>query len=73
MRSTRRSPQPRVDDDAQRADVTLDAAAETATLTFPQPLAAGAHRLHIGFTARINKFGTGLFSVDYPTARASSG
>jgi aminopeptidase N len=57
-----------IDDDAQRADVTLDAPAETATLAFPQPLAAGAHRLRIGFTARINKFGTGLFSVDYPTA-----
>jgi aminopeptidase N len=57
-----------IDDDAQRADVTLDAAAETATLAFPQPLAAGAHRLRIGFSARINKFGTGLFSVDYPTA-----
>ena len=58
-----------IDDDAQRADVTLDAAAETATLDFPQPLAAGAHRLRIGFTAKINKFGTGLFSVDYPTDR----
>ena len=58
-----------LDDDAQRADVTLDAAAETATLDFPQPLAAGAHRLRIGFTAKINKFGIGLFSVDYPTDR----
>ena len=57
-----------IDDDAQRADVTLDATAETATFSFPQPLPAGAHRLRIGFTARINKFGTGLFRVDYPTA-----
>jgi aminopeptidase N len=56
-----------IDDGAQRADVALDAAAETATLTFPQPLAAGAHRLRIVFTARINKFGSGLFFVDYPT------
>ena len=56
-----------IDDDAQRADVTLDATAETATLDFPQPLAAGTHRLRIGFTAKINKFGTGLFFVDYPT------
>jgi aminopeptidase N len=56
-----------IDDDAQRADVALDATAETATLTFPQALATGPHRLRIGFTARINKFGTGLFSVDYPT------
>src|ERR1044072_3195465 len=44
-----------VDDDAQRAEVALDATAETATLTFPQPLAAGRHRLRIAFTARINK------------------
>jgi aminopeptidase N len=56
-----------IDDDAQRADIALDAAAETATLTFPQALAVGAHRLRIVFTARINKFGTGLFFVDYPT------
>src|SRR4051812_9616126 len=56
-----------IDDDAQRANVALDATAETVTLTFPQPLAIGAHRLRIVFTARINKFGTGLFVVDYPT------
>src|SRR5437868_1080484 len=56
-----------VDDDAQRAEVALDAAAETATLTFPQPLAAGPHRLRISFTALINRFGSGLFFVDYPT------
>jgi aminopeptidase N len=56
-----------IDDDAQRADIMVDATAETATLTFPQALAAGAHRLRIVFTARINKFGTGLFFVDYPT------
>src|SRR6266478_2640362 len=55
-----------IDDDAQRADIALDAAAETATLTFPKVLAAGSHRLRIGFTARINAFGRGLFYVDYP-------
>jgi len=58
-----------IDDDAQRAEIALDAATETATLTFPNPLTAGAHRLHIGFTARINSFGRGLFFVDYPTDR----
>ena len=57
-----------IDGEAQHADVALDAAAETATLSFPEPLAAGPHRLRIGFTARINTFGAGLFSVDYPTA-----
>jgi aminopeptidase N len=56
-----------IDADAQRADVALDSAGETATFSFPQPIAAGAHRLRINFTARINRFGTGLFTVDYPT------
>jgi aminopeptidase N len=56
-----------IDDETQRADIALDAAAETATLAFPQPLAAGAHRLRIGFSARINSFARGLFFVDYPT------
>jgi len=56
-----------IDDDAQRAEVALDPATETATLTFPQALATGRHRLHIAFTATINQFGRGLFSVDYPT------
>jgi hypothetical protein len=50
-----------VDDSLTRADVTLDAAAETATFIFAQPLAAGAHRLRIEFTARINKFDRGFF------------
>ncbi len=56
-----------VDDDAERANVALDATAETATLTFAQPLAVGSHRLRIEFTARINKFDRGFFFVDYPT------
>jgi aminopeptidase N len=56
-----------IDDGAQTAEIALDAAAETATLTFPKLLAAGAHRLRIGFTSRINPFGRGLFFVDYPT------
>ena len=56
-----------VDDGTERADVALDAAAETATFTFAQPLAAGAHRLRIEFTAQINKFDRGFFFVDYPT------
>lgn len=55
------------DDGAERADIALDAAAETATFTFAQPLAAGRHRLRIEFTARINKFDRGFFIVDYPT------
>jgi len=56
-----------IDGDAGRADIALDAASETATLSFAKPLAAGAHRLRIGFVAKINKFDRGLFFVDYPT------
>src|SRR6266849_2863260 len=56
-----------IDDEAESATIALDAAAETATLTFPRPLVVGAHRLRIGFAARINTFGRGLFAVDYPT------
>ncbi|WP_420969181.1 M1 family metallopeptidase [Bradyrhizobium sp. B120] len=56
-----------IDDGAQRAEVVTDAAAQTATLTFAKPVAGGRHKLRIAFTAQINKFGTGLFVVDYPT------
>jgi aminopeptidase N len=55
------------DDSLERADVAFDAAAETATFTFAQPLAVGAHRLRIEFTAQINRFDRGFFFVDYPT------
>src|SRR5260370_12801823 len=41
-----------IDDDARRAAIVLDSAAQTATLTFPKLLAAGSHRLRIRVTAR---------------------
>lgn len=56
-----------IDDGAQHAAVAIDAAAQTATLTFARPLAVGRHRLRIAFAAKINAFGSGLFAVDYPT------
>jgi aminopeptidase N len=52
----------------QRATVAYDRAAQAATLTFPQPLTQGSHKLDVRFAAHINKFGRGLFVVDYPTA-----
>ena len=58
-----------IDNEALSASIVLDAATETAILTFQRPLTAGRHRLRIGFTARINKFGRGLFHVEYPTDR----
>ena len=60
-----------IDDGAQRAAVALDAAAGTATLTFAQPLATGAHKLHVAFTGKINSFARGLFYVDYPTGNGT--
>src|SRR6201995_4767546 len=56
-----------IDDGVQRAEVTLDSTAETATLTFPTALTKGPHKLRIAFTAKINPFGRGLFFADYPT------
>src|ERR1700744_6057289 len=56
-----------IDDGAQRAEVALDPAAETATLSFPIALAKGPHKLRLAFTAKINPFGRGLFFADYPT------
>jgi aminopeptidase N len=50
------------------SELALDAAAETVTLAFPHPIAAGRHQLRVSFTGRINRFGRGLFVVDYPTA-----
>jgi len=50
----------------QVATVGLDAQAETVTLTFPQALIVGQHRLRLAFTGTINRFGRGLYYVDYP-------
>lgn len=60
-----------IDDGAQRAEVALDATAQTATLSFAAPITTGPHRLRIVFTARINKFGSGLFYIDYPTDKGT--
>ena len=58
-----------IDEGAQRAEVSLDTTAETATFTFAQPIGVGTHRLRIDFTARINKFGprSVLSSIIRPT------
>lgn len=56
-----------VDGSAARAEIVVDAAAESATFSFAQPLAAGVHRLRIEFSSQINKFDRGFFFVDYPT------
>ncbi len=55
-------------DSTSEGVIVLDAVAQTATLSFPDPIAAGQHRLAIEFTGAINNFSRGLFKVDYPTA-----
>jgi aminopeptidase N len=57
-----------IDIEATPAQIALDAANETVTLTFPRPIEAGRHQLALAFTGRINRFARGLFFVDYPTA-----
>ncbi|MGO9450667.1 MAG: M1 family metallopeptidase [Candidatus Binataceae bacterium] len=49
----------------QVADVSIDPKGQTATLTFPNSLEAGPHKLRIAFTAHINGFGSGMFFADY--------
>jgi len=56
------------DEAGQVAAITSQPKAQTVTLAFPHALAVGPHKLRIAFTGRINSFGRGLFSVDYPTA-----
>jgi aminopeptidase N len=56
-----------IDDGAQRAEISLDAKAETATLTFASAVSPGTHKLRLGFTAKINSYGRGMFYADYPT------
>jgi aminopeptidase N len=48
------------------ARVAVDEKAETVTLTFARALGAGRYRLRIVYGGQINRFGRGLFSVDYP-------
>ena len=49
------------------ADVTLDAAAQTVTLSFKEPVATGPHQLALTFSGRIGTSAAGLFALDYST------
>ena len=61
----------RIDSLHQPAAIAMDAAAQTASLTFPQPLTPGPHKLHLTFDARINRFRQGLFAIEHRTAVAT--
>jgi aminopeptidase N len=54
-------------DDGLANQIIADAAAETVTLVFSHTIDPGPHQLRVGFSAHINRFGRGLFVVDYPT------
>jgi aminopeptidase N len=45
--------------------VTVDGAAQTATITFPATLAPGAYRLNLVYSGKINTQANGLFALDY--------
>ena len=49
--------------------VSYDKNQETATLTFPAPLAPGNYTLSIDYTGKINDNAAGLFYLDYDTPR----
>ena len=60
-----------LDGAAASPTVAYDKDAQTATLTFAQPLTAGKHRLAIDYAGKINQQAFGLFSVDYDTPQGS--
>ncbi|MFL6706879.1 MAG: M1 family metallopeptidase [Massilia sp.] len=48
--------------------VSVDAAAQTASIKFARPIAAGSHKLTLDYTGVIGKQAVGLFSLDYDSA-----
>jgi aminopeptidase N len=46
-------------------NVTIDAAAQTATVTFPSVIKPGNYRLLLGYSGKINTQANGLFALDY--------
>jgi aminopeptidase N len=49
------------------ASIGVDSRAETVTFVFPRIIPVGRHKLRVAFAANINRFGRGLFIVDYPS------
>src|SRR5262245_28312953 len=47
------------------ARIAVDKDAQTVTLTFPRPISTGRQALRIAYEARINRFGRGVYSIDY--------
>ena len=51
------------------AAIEVDPGAQTATFVFARPVAAGRHRLAMAYAGAIGTQATGLFAIDYDTAR----
>ena len=49
--------------------VSFDTEQQTATLSFPSPVAAGRHVLSIDYSGKINQNAAGLFALDYDSAQ----
>jgi len=60
-----------VDDRAQPLEplVAIDAAAQTATFTFAEPLAKGRYQLSMDYSGKIGTQANGLFAIDYDTPK----
>ncbi|MEO7504862.1 MAG: M1 family metallopeptidase [Sphingomicrobium sp.] len=56
---------------ARTAAVSLDAAAQTATLAFGERLQPGRYALDIAYTGKINTQANGLFALDYKDAKGA--
>ncbi|MEC5160555.1 M1 family metallopeptidase [Janthinobacterium sp. CG_S6] len=54
--------------DQGAADITLDAAQQSATFHFAKPLAKGRYQLALDYRGKIGTQATGLFSLDYDSA-----
>ncbi|SFN24531.1 M1 family metallopeptidase [Dokdonella immobilis] len=51
--------------------ISVDAATQTASFTFPETLAAGSYRLTLAYTGTIGTQANGLFALDYVTAQGA--
>jgi aminopeptidase N len=53
------------------AKVSINAAAQTATLTFAKALPVGAHSIDFAYTGKINDQASGLFALDYKDTKGA--
>jgi aminopeptidase N len=53
------------------AKISINAAAQTATLTFAKPLPVGSHSIDLVYTGKINDQASGLFALDYKDTKGA--